>query len=380
MDDHDLFVAVQTPVLGTGQALRVATLLRALAATGPGVHVLYVRFGADAPSPELEAVDGLTFEGVEPSRGAARALTYARARAARVPAGWARSISPELVAAAQRRAAEPGVRRVIADGPGAAAALYGLARRRPVIYNAHNLESAYRHELAARDLGSPAQLRAAERRLLARASESWMVSEVDLAGARELCPAARLRLVPNVVDVEAIAPVAPRPEAQRILMVADYTYEPNANGLRFLLDEVMPRVWPERPEAVLHLVGRGLDDPAPDEPRVQAAGFVDDLDAEYATASCAVVPLLEGGGTPFKFLEAMAHGLPVVATPRAAAGLAVRDGEHYLEGEDAQTFAGAIIGLTGDGAAAADGLAARGRALVAERYSMAALRQAVSAP
>jgi glycosyltransferase involved in cell wall biosynthesis len=141
----------------------------------------------------------------------------------------------------------------------------------------------------------------------------------------------------------------------------------------------MPRVWSERPGAVLRLVGRGLDDPAPGEPRVQAAGFVDDLGAEYAAASCAVVPLLEGGGTPFKFLEALAHGLPVVATPRAAAGLAVRDGEHYLEGEDAQTFAGAIIALTGDAARAADGLAARGRALVAERYSMAALRAAVAA-
>src|SRR4051794_13983701 len=115
MADHDLFVAVQTPVLGTGQALRVATLLRALAATGPGVHVLYVPFGADAPSPQLTAVDGLTFEAVAPSRGAARAITYAKARAARIPAGWARAISPELVATARRRAAAPGVRRVIAD-------------------------------------------------------------------------------------------------------------------------------------------------------------------------------------------------------------------------------------------------------------------------
>ncbi len=42
-------------------------------------------------------------------------------------------------------AAEPG--RVIADGPIAAAALAGLARERPVIYNAHNLESGFRHEL-----------------------------------------------------------------------------------------------------------------------------------------------------------------------------------------------------------------------------------------
>ena len=377
MADHDLFVAVQTPVLGTGQALRVATLLRALAATGPGVHVLYVRFGADEPAPALQAVDGLSFEGVEPSRGARRALTYASARARRVPAGWARAISPELVAAAHRRAGEPGVRRVIADGPGAAAALLGLARRRPVIYNAHNLESTYRHELASGDLGSPKLLRAAERRLLATFAESWMVSEADLAGARALCPDATLRLVPNVVDIDAIAAVAPRPEANRVLMVADYTYEPNANGLRFLLDEVMPRVWATRPDTVLRLVGRGLQDPAPGEPRVQAAGFVEDLDAEYAAAGCAVVPLLEGGGTPFKFLEALAHGVPVVATPRAAAGLAVRAGEHYRKGDDGASFADAILALMG-GDPDAPALAARGRALVAERYSLAALEKAVT--
>jgi glycosyltransferase involved in cell wall biosynthesis len=378
MADHDLFVAVQTPVIGTGQALRVATLLRALAATGPGVHVLYVRFGAQEPAPALRALPGLTFEGVEPSRGARRALAYAHARATRIPAGWARAISPELVAAARHRAAEPGVRRAIADGPGAAAALLGLARRRPVIYNAHNLESAYRHELTSGDLGSPARLRAAERRLLATFAESWMVSEADLAGARALCPAAELRLVPNVVDIDAIAAVVPRPGARRVLMVADYTYEPNANGLRFLLDEVMPRVWAQRPEVVLRLVGRGLQDPAPGEPRVQAAGFVDDLDAEYAAASCAVVPLLEGGGTPFKFLEALAHGLPTVATPRAAAGLAVQAGEHYREGADGPAFAAAILALTGDDPHAA-ALAARGRALVAERYSMTALEAALAA-
>jgi glycosyltransferase involved in cell wall biosynthesis len=270
------------------------------------------------------------------------------------------------------------VRRVIADGPGAMAALAGLARRRPVIYNAHNLESAYRHELAGEDLGSPRRLRAAERRLLARADESWMVSEADLAGARALCPRATLRLVPNVVDVDAIAPVAPSADRRRVLMVADWTYTPNRNGLRFLLEDVLPRVWAQRPDVTLRLVGRGLEDPAPGEPRVHAAGFVDDLDAEYAAAGCVAVPLLEGGGTPFKFLEALAHGVPVVATPRAAAGLAVRAGEHYREGADAATFASAIVALAGEDPDAA-GLAVRGRALVAERYSLAALQTAVAA-
>ncbi|HYZ28929.1 MAG TPA: hypothetical protein VE570_07745, partial [Thermoleophilaceae bacterium] len=79
--------------------------------------------------------------------------------------------------------------------------------------------------------GSRRWLRAAERRLLRRAAEAWMVSEPDVAGARALCPEATLRLVPNVVDVDAIVPAPPAPGAHRILMVADYTYGPNRDGL-----------------------------------------------------------------------------------------------------------------------------------------------------
>lgn len=379
--DRDVFVTVYTPVPGNGGAMRVQMLLRALAATGPALHVVYVRFGADEPAEALRAIDNITFEAIEPSRGARRALTYGLLRARRWPDGWVRAVSPELVASVGRHARDPRTRRIVADGPGAAAGLARLARRRPVIYNSQNLESAYRHELSGETgLGSADALRAAERRLLATFAESWMVSEADVAGARELEPSSHPRYVPNVVDVASIAPVAARPEAERILMTADYSYEPNANGVRFLLDEVMPRVWAARPGATLRLVGRGLDDPAPGEARVEVAGFVDSLDAEYAAASVAVVPLLQGGGTPLKFVEGLARGLPIVATPRAAAGLQVTAGEHYLEGADGAAFADAVLALIGpqptaDGAA----LAARARAMAQERYSLQALERTVAA-
>jgi glycosyltransferase involved in cell wall biosynthesis len=381
MADRDVFVTVYTPAPGNGGAMRVLMLLRALAATGPALHVVYVRFGAEAPAAMLQSLPNVTFEAIEPSRGARRAITYALLRARRWPDGWVRAVSPELIAAVGRHAKDPGTRRIIADGPGAAAGLASLARRRPIIYNSQNLESSYRHELSGEaGLGSADALRAAERRLLATFAESWMVSEADVAGARALEPAAHPRYVPNVVDVASIVPVLARPEAQRILMTADYTYEPNARGLRFLLDEVMPRVWAARPEATLRLVGRGLEDPAPGEGRVEVAGFVDDLATEYAAASVAVVPLLQGGGTPLKFVEGLARGLPIVATPRAAAGLEVVAGEHYLEGADGPAFAAALLSLIGP-APEADGaaLAAAARALAEDRYSLRALERTVAA-
>jgi glycosyltransferase involved in cell wall biosynthesis len=334
---RDVLVSVHTPVLRSGRAVRTYGIARALAAAGRGLTFVYVRFGADEPDAAHRAIPGAAFEAVEPSRGACRLLAYAAARARGVPGDFARGVSPELVAAVRRLAPDDAT-RVIADGPVEAAALAGLARRRPVTYNAHNLESAYRHELAASSgLGSPQRLRRFERSVLRRAAEAWMVSEADMAAARELCPGARLRLVPNVVDVSAIAPVVPDTAARRALFVGSFSYEPNRNGLRFLLDEVMPRVWAQLPDARLRLVGAGLEDSPSEDSRVEALGFVDDLADAYADVSAAVVPLLQGGGTPLKFVEALAYGLPVVATPRAAAGLAVRDGEHCLmaDGADA---------------------------------------------
>jgi glycosyltransferase involved in cell wall biosynthesis len=103
---------------------------------------------------------------------------------------------------------------------------------------------------------------------------------------------------------------------------------------------------------------------------VVAAGFVEDLRAAYADAACAVVPLLRGGGTPLKLLEALCYGVPVVATPAATAGLELVPDLEYLEGDGAEGFATAVLrALDGD----ASKVVAAGRRAVTERYSVEAL-------
>jgi glycosyltransferase involved in cell wall biosynthesis len=371
---RDLLVSTHTPVLGSGRSLRTYGVARALADHG-GLDLLYARFEGEEPDAAFRAIAGIELHEVVPSRRARRLLAYETARLRGVPRTLARGVSPELAAEATVLASAPGRGRVIADGPVSAAALRPMMSRRAVIYNAHNFESGFRHELGgAGKMGSARALRAFERGLLEGASESWMASEADLAAARKLCPTARLRYVPNVVDVAAIAPVQPPQQERRAIFVANFAYEPNRKGLRFLLDEVLPRVWAELPDAKLALVGAGLEESHFD-PRVEALGFVDDLHAAYASARCAVVPLLGGGGTPLKLIEALAYGLPVIATPRAVAGLEVGDGEHCLVADGATAFAGALIGVLRDGASE---LARRGRELVLEHYSIEALSELVA--
>jgi glycosyltransferase involved in cell wall biosynthesis len=359
--------------------MRTYGIARALAANRR-LKLLYVPFGASQPDPAFAAA-GIELEEVSPSRGAKRLLAFARARMRGVPRDFARGVSPELAAAAKRLARDELCRRVIADGPTAAATLLPLARARPVIYNAHNLESGFRHELdGERGLRGLADF---ERKLLSSASESWMVSTPDMDAAHELCPTANLRLVPNVVDVAAITPVPAPTLEPRALFVANFSYEPNRNALRFLLAEVMPLVWEQLPEAHLTLVGGGLRDALDSEgltgsvsdPRIEALGFVEDLVDAYGRARCAVVPLLQGGGTPLKLLEALAYGLPTVTTPRAGHALGLRDGVDCLFADGARPFADALVSVLRNGMPQ---LGAAARAVAEERYSVHALARILS--
>ncbi|MGA2924495.1 MAG: glycosyltransferase [Solirubrobacteraceae bacterium] len=362
---NDLLVTALTPTLNSGTGLRTYGVVAALARRR-AVEVAYVVFDAPRPAPEYGRLDHVSTRPMLPSRGPGRALAYARALRAGVPRDLARGVSPELARAGDPAA--PDV-RVIADGPVVAGALLALARRREVVYLAHNFESGFRRRGAS--------LTSFERTVLRTFSESWMATHADQREATALAGEhVPTRYVPNVVDVSGIEPIAPRGCA-RVLFVGDFTYEPNREGLRFLAEQVLPRAWERRPELRLLVAGRGLSGPAAD-PRIELLGFVEDLRSAYALADVVAVPLLRGGGSPLKFVEALAYGLPVIATPHAAGllehGVA---GEHFIVAADQLEFAQQLALLVGDPVRGRR-LGAGGRELAARCYSIDALARLLS--
>jgi polysaccharide biosynthesis protein PslH len=364
-----------TPTLDSGRARRTYGIVRAVAAHGP-VDLIYGAFGAQDPDPAYEEIEGLRLHRVERPGMAARLPAYLRARLRGVPEDFARGIWPGLASRTAELAVD-GETRVIAEGPVAAAALLPLAARRPVVYDAHNLESAFRHRLDEAGM-SRSGLERFERLVLERCAESWMVSPADLEGAAALAPGARLRLVPNVVDVAAIEPVPPRDGQPVVLFVADLSYEPNRGALEFLFEEAMPSLWERAPEVRLVVAGKGSEEIRPPDPRIEPSGFVPDLRDLYLAAGCVAVPLLEGGGSPLKFVEALAYAVPVAATPLAAQGLEARAGEHYAEGAaNGQPFARAIEAALDP--ARGNPLASAGRDLAEREYSIEALERRLAA-
>ncbi len=106
----------------------------------------------------------------------------------------------------------------------------------------------------------------------------------------------------------------------------------------------MPALWEHAPDVELVVAGKGSEEIEAARP----AGAAERLRPRPArrlpgSRAAVAVPLLEGGGSPLKFVEALAYRVPVAATPLAAAGLEVRAGEHYAEGEaDGASFAAAL--------------------------------------
>ncbi|MCA1813884.1 MAG: glycosyltransferase [Halobacteriales archaeon] len=214
------------------------------------------------------------------------------------------------------------------------------------------------------------RLRRFERRALAGLDAVACVSAEESQRMRGLSPALAVWEVPNGVDTTAFRPGPPAAGAT-ILFCANFGVRRNTDAALWFARHVLPRVRAHVPDARFLLVGRD----APPALRawdgkdgVQLTGAVRDVAPFYREAKVAVLPHTYGTFTKLKAMEALAAGLPIVATPQGAKGLAVGVEHGVLLAEGAQGFADAVLGLLRDPERAAE-VGRNGRALAERRYA-----------
>jgi len=217
------------------------------------------------------------------------------------------------------------------------------------------------------------RLAADERRMIATCALALVVSERDrrhLAAALPEGLASRLAVLPlalgaapHASSLSARRAARPAGEAE-LAITGNLGYFPTARGIHWFLDEIWPGVAQKYPRARLLVAGarppRGLTR------RVRALGgrlIADppDLSPLLAGSDLALAPLLAGSGTPIKLLEALAAGIPAVATPAAAEGLDPALARCVAIPNDAAGWVTALHGLI------ANPIAARSRASIGER-------------
>jgi glycosyltransferase involved in cell wall biosynthesis len=152
--------------------------------------------------------------------------------------------------------------------------------------------------------------------------------------------------LPNGVDLEYFQPGLRMPDEAAVLFTGKMSYHANEAAALRLVQQIMPRVWNECPEAKVVIAGK---DPSPalrllsQDPRVTVTGFVDDLRPLFWAATVVAAPLPYGTGIQNKVLEAMACGAPVVASPKACEGIGATAGRDLLIGEDDEQLARQLL-------------------------------------
>jgi polysaccharide biosynthesis protein PslH len=239
------------------------------------------------------------------------------------------------------------------------------------IYDAHNVEVPLRQKLYNSVMGIKSRIEAAflltkikaiESNFVRQANRVWVCSDDDAKIMRELYGQnLSFQVVPNGIninDYETIrlgncsVPKNCQFSPHTIIFTAAFAYKPNAVAAQILIEEIYPQLKLLYPDCYLLLVGRNptqkMEEAAQNDPGIIVTGQVPDIRSYLAAASVVVAPLLEGGGTRLKILEAFAANRPVVSTSKGAEGLRVRDNEHLLIRDKTEEIVAGVCQLWSD--------------------------------
>ena len=159
----------------------------------------------------------------------------------------------------------------------------------------------------------------------------------------------QITVIPNGVDTQFFKPYAAE-KRYDVVFTGNMGYPPNIDGAEFLVKEIMPLVWSERPETTVVIAGAN---PAPKvkglaSDKVKITGWVDDIRTYYASSRVFIAPMRLGTGLQNKVLEAMAMQLPCITSPLANKALSAHDGTEVLIGKNTRMYAQHILSLLSD--------------------------------
>lgn len=183
----------------------------------------------------------------------------------------------------------------------------------------------------------------------------------------------KIELAPNGVNLEHFAFRQFDSERNLLVFCAKLDYFPNEDAALYFARNVWPLLHARRPELRLEIVGsrpprsvRRLDE----RNNIRVIASVPDVRPYLGRACVALCPIRIRAGIQFKVLEAMALGVPVVATHVCCEGLQLEAGKHLLVADRPAPFA-STIELLLDNVTLREKLIQAGRAYVEAHHNWA---------
>lgn len=156
---------------------------------------------------------------------------------------------------------------------------------------------------------------------------------------------------PNGVDADFFCPDGQAYDPCTISFIGRMDYYPNQEAMLRFCDQTWPSLRARHPDLKLLIVGADPSDAIrrlEQRPGVTVTGSVPDVRPYVLRSAAMVAPLNIARGTQNKILEAMAMGVPVIASRIAAGGVDALAPEHLLVADQPQELLHAISRIAGD--------------------------------
>jgi len=178
----------------------------------------------------------------------------------------------------------------------------------------------------------------------------------------------KITVVPNCVRMDEYSNLNSKPNPNHLIFSGSFHYRANYEAMTWFIREIFPLVLGRAPDTHLYITGDHAGMALPSLRNVTLTGHVENIKEHIASAWISIVPLKSGGGTRLKILEAMAIGVPVIATSKGAEGLDALPETHYLVGNTAREFADQVLRVL-HSADLRDKLGGNARKLVEQNYN-----------
>lgn len=265
------------------------------------------------------------------------------------------------------------------------AAYYDFFSHIVTVLNHHNIESHMMRRRAGREPSwlkrayfklEADRLEAFEQKLCAQVDLNITCSDMDSGRLLEISPSAAVTTVPNGVDTEYYSPDRESTAKARLIFIGTMSWYPNIEAVKYIIDNMALSIQENFPHLTIDVIGAGapewLQDSARKFDNVTFHGFVDDIRPLMNESLAFLCPIMDGGGTKLKILDALSMSLPIICHPIACEGIDVANGETVLFAESPAQFLAHIKTLNSD-QLLSERLGACGRKLAIGRYSVAAV-------
>ena len=216
-----------------------------------------------------------------------------------------------------------------------------------------------------------------ELQLIRKADVTLVVSPVEQELLGRLVPDARVTILSTIHEV--VEHTRGFAERQGLVFIGSFLHPPNVDAVRYYVMSILPLVRARLPGVKTFIIGgnvpSALEKHAADD--LVFAGYVPDIEPYFTGCRLSISPLRYGAGVKGKLNLAMSYGLPVIATTPSIEGMYLKPGHDVMIGDDAESFADAIVRSYND-EALWNRLVEGGRANVRTHFSREVARAALS--